>query len=53
MCRAWWSFLEVASLALETTDGVILVAFWPKRGLRSNLRVPNFVCSKARCIEHR
>ena len=31
-----------ASLAAETTGGEILVAFWPKHGLRSNLRVPNF-----------
>ena len=23
-------------------SGVILVAFWPKHGLRSHLRVPNF-----------
>ena len=33
---------QLASLATETTGGVILVAFWPKRGLRSDLRVPNF-----------
>ena len=46
-------FWQLASLATETRSGVILVAFWPKRGLRSYLRVPNFVCSKARCIEHR
>ena len=30
------------SIATETTDGVIRVAFWPKHGLRSDLRVPNF-----------
>ena len=33
---------QLASLATETTGEVILVAFWPKRGLRSDLRVPNF-----------
>ena len=33
---------SIASLATETTGGVILVAFWSKHGLRSNLRVPNF-----------
>ena len=31
-----------ASLAAETTGGEILVAFWPKHGLKSDLRVPNF-----------
>ena len=35
-------FWQLASLATETTVGLILVAFWPKRGLRSDLRVPNF-----------
>ena len=30
------------SVATETTGGEILVAFWPKHGLRSDLRVPNF-----------
>ena len=29
-------------LAIETTVGEVLVAFWPKHGLRSNLRAPNF-----------
>ena len=33
---------QLASLATETTGGVILVAFWSKYGLRSDLRVPNF-----------
>ena len=32
---------QLASLATETTGEVILVAFWPKRGLRSDLRVSN------------
>jgi len=27
-------------LATETTGGEVLVAFWPKHGLRSNLRAP-------------
>ena len=30
---------SIASLATDTTGGVILVAFWPKHGLRSDLRV--------------
>ena len=34
--------LQKASLAAETTGGEILVAFWSKHDLRSNLRVPNF-----------
>ena len=29
------------SVATETTGGEILVAFWPKHGFRSDLRVPN------------
>ena len=33
--------LQKASLAAETTGGEILVAFRPKHGLTSNLRVPN------------
>ena len=33
--------LQKASLAAETTSGEILVAFRPKHGLTSNLRVPN------------
>ena len=33
--------LQKASLAAETTGGEILVAFWLKHDLRSNLRVPN------------
>ena len=33
---------SIASLATEPTDGEILVQlFWPKHGLRSDLRVPN------------
>ena len=35
-------FWQLVSLATETTCGVILVAFWPKCDLRSDLRVPNF-----------
>ena len=35
-------FWQFASLATETTGGEILVAFWSKHGLRSDLRVPNF-----------
>ena len=34
--------LQKASLAAETTGREILVAFWPKHDLRSNLSVPNF-----------
>ena len=33
---------SIAFLATKTTGEEILVAFWPKHGLRSNLRVPNF-----------
>ena len=33
--------LQMASLAAETTGGEVLVAFWPKHGHRSDLRVPN------------
>ena len=35
----FWQFGSTASLATETTDGEI---FWPKHGLRSDLRVTNF-----------
>ena len=45
MHRAWrffWQLVSTVSLATETTGGVILVAFWPKSDLRSDLRVPNF-----------
>ena len=35
----FWQLGSIASLA---TGGEILVAFWPKCGLRSNLRLPNF-----------
>ena len=38
----FWQLGSVASLATETTGGMILVAFWPKHGLRSDLRVPIF-----------
>jgi len=31
----------MASVAAETTDRGILVAFWPKYGFRSNHRAPN------------
>ena len=37
----FWQLGSIASLAAETTGGVILVAFWPKHDLRSDLRVPN------------
>ena len=37
----FWQLGSIASLATETTGGEILVAFWPKHGLRSDLRVPN------------
>ena len=32
------SLVQKASLAAETTSGEILVAFWPKHDLRSNLK---------------
>ena len=38
----FWQLGSIASLATETTGGEILVAFWVKHGLRSDLRVPNF-----------
>ena len=37
----FWQLGSIASLATETTGGEILVAFWPKHDLRSDLRVPN------------
>ena len=37
----WQLAGSITSLATETTGDVILVAFWPKHGLRSDLRVPN------------
>ena len=37
----FWQLGSIASLAGETTGWEILVAVWPKHGLRSNLRVPN------------
>ena len=37
----FWQFGLIASLTTETTDGETLVAFWPKHGLRSDLRVTN------------
>ena len=36
-----WQLGSLASLTRETTGGEILVAVWPKHGLRSDLRVPN------------
>ena len=36
-----WQLSSIASLARETMGGEILVAVWPKHGLRSDLRVPN------------
>ena len=36
-----WQLGSIASLARETTGGEILVAVWPKHGLRSDFRVPN------------
>ena len=46
MCEAVISgstvqLLQMASLATETRGGQILIAFLPKHGLRSDLRVPN------------
>ena len=38
----FWQFGSIASLATETTDGVILVAFLAQTWPRSDLRVPNF-----------
>ena len=42
MRRARQSFLAARFIRLdtETTGGGILVVFWPKHGLRSDLRVP-------------
>ena len=42
--RARRSFLAAwfIRLATETTGGKIVVAFWPKHSLRSDLRAPNF-----------
>ena len=37
----FWRLGSIVSLATETTGGEILVAFWPKHGLRNNFRVPN------------
>ena len=37
----FWQLGSIASPATKTTGGVILVAFWPKHGLRSDLRVRN------------
>ena len=37
----FWQLGSIASLATETTGVEILVAFWHKHGLRSDLRVPN------------
>ena len=38
----FWQLGSIGSPATKTTGGVILVAFWPKHDLRSNLRMPNF-----------
>ena len=38
----FWQLGSIASLVTETTGGKILVAFWPKHGLRSDLRMLNF-----------
>ena len=41
----WASCVEVFLAArFKTTGGMILVAFWPKHGLRSDLRVPGGAC---------
>ena len=37
-----WQLGSIASLARETMGGDILVAVWPKHGLRGDLRVPDF-----------
>ena len=37
----FWKFGSITSLATETAGGEILVAFWPKHGLKSKLRVPS------------
>ena len=39
----FWQLGSIASLVTETTGGEILVAFWAKHGLRSDLRVPNLI----------
>ena len=38
----FWQLGSIAPLATETTGGEILVAFWSKHCLGSDLRVPNF-----------
>ena len=38
----FWQLGSIASLTTGTTGGEILLTLWPKHGLRSNLRVPNF-----------
>ena len=38
----FWQLGSNASLATETTGKEILVAFWPKHGLKNDLRVTNF-----------
>ena len=37
----FWQLGSITSLATETTGGDIIVAFWSKHDLRSDLRVPN------------
>ena len=38
----FWQLGTIASLARETTGWEILVAVWPKHGLKSDIRVPNW-----------
>ena len=40
----FWQLGSVTSLATETTGGEVLVAFWPKHGLRNDRRVPGGTC---------
>ena len=38
----FWQLGSIASLATDPTGSEIIVAFWPKHGLRSDLRMQNF-----------
>ena len=38
----FWQVGSIASPAIKSAGRVILVAFWPKHGLRTHLIVPNF-----------
>ena len=38
----FWQLGSIASLATDPTGSEIIVAFWLKHGLRSDLRVQNF-----------